>query len=135
MFGTPGLGHRSERRLINSQQLYLSADPWIWSWNLWIMGENVHSDVHSPNLMFTPISLRESTPKVIPQQFYAPATRSARKTRGERADLGQKFQRLKFCEGIVAMRHLDLKMCPKSMANKDKKRVFFLRGEKKQLYF
>ena len=37
------------------------------------------------NLTKRPQSLWESTPMVIPQRTYAPAVRSARKTRGERA--------------------------------------------------
>ena len=83
------------------------------------------------NLTKRPESLRESTPMIITQQFHAPATRSARKTRRERDVLAKAPQRVIFCDEMIAMSHLDLKMRQKSVVNKVKKHIFFLRGEKK----
>ena len=61
------------------------------------------------NLTKRPESLRESTHMVIPQQFHAPATRSARKTRRER---GVSCTSSPVSGEMIAMRHLEANHIP-----------------------
>ena len=87
-------------------------------------------DNHPQSPRNHPKTHRESTRMVIAQQFHAPATRSARKPRRERADRRKKFLWLKFCTQIIAMRHLDLKMRQKTVVNKVKKLIFLYAAKK-----